>query len=154
MKYPYKGAGVALFKKVDGEYQVLLGKRKYRPYAGKWCIPGGKYELKDLTFFTAARRELREETGLDLCYDVKVVQIGETVYDYIKLPFFKWKTYMYEVPFDFPVPDPEEIHEFSEMKFIPISDIKKNELAFGVKREIKKFLKRSGERTVTPTWSL
>ena len=140
MKLPYKGAGVALFKKADGEYQVLLGNRKYKPQAGKWSIPGGGYELKDLTLFTAARRELKEETGLDLCSDVKAVQIGETVTDYIKLPFFKWNTYMYEVPSDFPVPT--EIREFSEMKFIPISRLGDYKLAFGVKREIKKFCRQ------------
>ena len=135
----YKGAGVALFKKVNGEYQILLGKRKYRPQAGKWSIPGGEYELKDLTLFSAAKRELREETGLDLCYDVKIQKIGESVIYRFKVPFFEWATYMYEVPSDFQAP--ARFHEFSEMKFIPLSELKKYKLAWGVKAEVNKFTK-------------
>ena len=143
MRLPYKGAGVALFKKIDKEYAILLGNRKYKPQAGKWSIPGGGYELKDLTLFTAAKRELLEETGLDLGNDVKLVQKGETVYYHIKFPFFEWKTYMYEVPSDFPTPT--KIREFSEMKFIPLSELGNYKLAFGVKSEIKKFLKETAK---------
>lgn len=142
MKLPYKGAGVALFKKTDNGYAILLGKRKYNPQADKWSIPGGGYELKDLTLYMTARRELHEETGLYL-QDVKLAQIGETVYYHIKFPFFKWKTYMYEVPYDFPAPS--KYHEFYEMKYIPLNTIGNYKLAFGVKKEIKKFLKENAK---------
>ncbi len=142
MKLPYKGAGVALFKKIDYEYAILLGKRKYNPQADKWSIPGGGYELKDLTLYMTAKRELREETGLDL-QDVKLAQIGETVYYHIKFPFFEWKTYMYEVPSDFSAPS--KCHEFYEMKYIPLNTIGNYKLAFGVKKEIKKFLRETAK---------
>lgn len=46
----------------DGKY--LLLRRRKPPYAGCWNLPGGKVEPEDETLEGAARRELREETGL------------------------------------------------------------------------------------------
>lgn len=47
--------------------QVLLGKREGAgTYAsGKWCLPGGYIEFGE-DFLTAAIREVREETGLEV----------------------------------------------------------------------------------------
>ena len=45
---------------------VLLGKRAESSYApGKWCLPGGFVEF-DEDYLTAALREVKEETGLDV----------------------------------------------------------------------------------------
>lgn len=44
--------------------KILLGKRVAGSFqGGKWCLPGGFIEF-DEDFLTAARREVREETGL------------------------------------------------------------------------------------------
>jgi 8-oxo-dGTP diphosphatase len=46
-----------------GPRQVLLIRRKEPPFAGKWALPGGFVE-KDEPLDVAARRELKEETGV------------------------------------------------------------------------------------------
>ena len=43
--------------------RVLMIRRKHDPYAGSWALPGGFLDL-DEPAEVAARRELREETGL------------------------------------------------------------------------------------------
>jgi len=45
--------------------QLLLVKRAMEPRAGWWCLPGGFMEIGENTI-TAAKRELREETGLEV----------------------------------------------------------------------------------------
>lgn len=56
---PLVGIGVVLFR---GD-AVLLVRRARPPLAGAWSFPGGAQELGE-TAEDAARRELREETGM------------------------------------------------------------------------------------------
>ena len=52
----------------DGErLQVLLIERGIEPYKGRWAFPGGFLKM-DETAEEGARRELKEETGLDSAY--------------------------------------------------------------------------------------
>jgi 8-oxo-dGTP diphosphatase len=58
---PRVGVGVILIR--DG--RVLLGKRRNAHGAGSWQFPGGHLEFGE-TVAACARREVREETGLQL----------------------------------------------------------------------------------------
>ena len=62
-RYPTSPVLVAavLVRKDD---KVLLAKRGWDPFKGLWAPPGGSVELGE-TVFQAAKRELREETGID-----------------------------------------------------------------------------------------
>jgi ADP-ribose pyrophosphatase YjhB (NUDIX family) len=57
--YPSAGASVAVFR----GNEVLLVRRGKPPFEGYWSLPGGALQWGE-TVAEAARRELREETGL------------------------------------------------------------------------------------------
>ena len=60
----YPGVGVAVIVR-DDTGRVLMGRRAQGRYAGLWCIPCGRLEW-DEDVRDAAKREFREETGLEV----------------------------------------------------------------------------------------
>lgn len=59
----------------DEDLKVLLIQRDIEPFAGKWALPGGFVHM-DETLEEAARRELREETGLVNVYLEQLYTFG------------------------------------------------------------------------------
>jgi 8-oxo-dGTP diphosphatase len=55
---------VVILTILDGQLSVLLIRRGDHPYRGRWAIPGGFVEERE-NLDAAARRELKEETGID-----------------------------------------------------------------------------------------
>ena len=55
---------IVILSVVDGVLLVLLVERKDKPFKKAWALPGG-FKRPDETLDEAARRELREETGVD-----------------------------------------------------------------------------------------
>jgi 8-oxo-dGTP diphosphatase len=75
--------------------QVVLIRRAQEPRKGEWSIPGGNLELGE-TLSDGVRRELREETGLEVEVGELVEAFeriyrdadGRTRYHYVILDFF------------------------------------------------------------------
>ncbi len=57
--------------------EVLLVKRRYPPFEGRWSVPGGHVEPGE-SILEAARRELLEETGVE-ADPVGVIDVHELV---------------------------------------------------------------------------
>lgn len=64
----------------EGVISVLLIKRKYDPFKGKWAIPGG-FVLNDESLETAVERELQEETGVKINYLEQLYTFGDVERD-------------------------------------------------------------------------
>lgn len=64
----------------EGKISVLLIKRKYEPYKGKWAIPGG-FVLDNESLEDAVERELHEETGVKINYLEQLYTFGEPARD-------------------------------------------------------------------------
>jgi 8-oxo-dGTP diphosphatase len=60
----------------QGDLQVLLIKRRSWPFEGMWAIPGGFINM-DESLETAAKRELREETGVEDVYLEQLYTFGD-----------------------------------------------------------------------------
>ncbi len=73
-EYPRPAVTVDLvaFVREGSTLRVLLVRRKAEPFAGRWALPGGFLNL-DEPAEAGARRELREETGLEVAGPVEPI---------------------------------------------------------------------------------
>lgn len=74
MQRPFVGMGVLVMR--NG--QVLLGKRRGSHGAGFYAAPGGHIEYGE-SFEAAARREVREETGLEIT-ELRLLAVGNYLF--------------------------------------------------------------------------
>lgn len=70
---PIVGVGVVVIK----EDKVLLIRRGNEPNKGKWSIPGGGQELGE-TLKETAKREIREETGIEI-KELKLLDVVDLI---------------------------------------------------------------------------
>lgn len=60
----------------DGELAILLVRRGLAPHRGRWALPGG-FVLDDEDLESAARRELAEETRVEIAHVEQLQTYGE-----------------------------------------------------------------------------
>ncbi len=73
--HPYVAADIVVFTVTAARLQALLVKVAHGPLAGRWAFPGGFIGL-DEPPDTAARRELREHTGVARLYLEQLYTFG------------------------------------------------------------------------------
>ncbi len=69
---PMVTVDLAVFTLVEQSLRVLMIRRGRDPFAGQWASPGGFLEM-DEAAEAGARRELREETGLEVAGPVEPI---------------------------------------------------------------------------------
>ena len=76
-EYPHPAVTVdiVIFTIRDDQLKLLLIRRAYKPYRGKWALPGGFVNMNE-DLDTAARRELKEETGVAGVYLEQLYTFG------------------------------------------------------------------------------
>jgi 8-oxo-dGTP diphosphatase len=74
--HPAVTVDVVIFTVRKDELKVLLIKRALKPYKGRWALPGGFVGI-DESLIDAAKRELREETGVAAAYLEQLYTFGE-----------------------------------------------------------------------------
>ena len=74
--YPAISVDVIIFTLRENDLQMLLVQRKHPPFEGRWAIPGGFVGGKE-SLEAAARRELKEETGVHDVYLEQLYTFGD-----------------------------------------------------------------------------
>lgn len=74
MKFNYPRVGIGVMIQNEKE-EVLLGLRKGSHGEGEWAFPGGHLEMGEKIFETA-KREVKEETGLDVD-EFKIISVAD-----------------------------------------------------------------------------
>lgn len=62
----------AFLKNSEGKYLILKRSQKYGKFADKWDLPGGRIEV-GTTLFDNLKREVREETQLEIVSEPKLI---------------------------------------------------------------------------------
>ncbi|MBL8058441.1 MAG: NUDIX hydrolase [Anaerolineales bacterium] len=73
---PLLAVDVVIFSLRQRDLQLLLVRRRYPPFKGRWAIPGGFVHVAE-SLEQAARRELEEETGVHAVYLEQLYTFGE-----------------------------------------------------------------------------
>jgi len=73
---PWVTVDLVVFTLLQKALHVLLVKRRSPPFAGMWALPGGFVQMEE-SLEEAARRELREESGVSEVYLEQLYTFGD-----------------------------------------------------------------------------
>jgi len=118
---------------------VLLVRRAYPPYEGKWALPGGAVEFWE-RLEEAVKREVLEETGVEVkplkvhgIYEIMVEEKGRK-YHFVVLCFLC----------DYLRGEPKPGTDASEVKWFGLGEVLSAELTPSTAKAIKELLNRNG----------
>ena len=74
--HPAVSVDIVVFTIRDNQLKLLLIRRAYAPYKGKWALPGGFVDIEE-SLEQAASRELQEETGVSSVYLEQLYTFGD-----------------------------------------------------------------------------
>lgn len=119
-KYPRVGIGVMIRNKKG---QVLMGLRKGSHGSGEWSFPGGHMEFGERIFETA-KREVKEETGLDI-EEFKLISVADEM-RYIKTDGKHYLNIGVEGEYQSGEPNLEEPDKWETWKWFDLNDLPNN----------------------------
>ncbi|MBD3280456.1 NUDIX domain-containing protein [Candidatus Dojkabacteria bacterium] len=112
-----------LIPRKDDPDTVLLTKRNMHPHKGKYDLPGGFFEYGE-TVEEGAKRELKEELGLDL--ELKgIIGVELNDYKYQQYNYQHTTIYFIAEAIEKP-PGIADKHENSEVRFFDLDDLESN----------------------------
>ena len=116
---------VLLATRADGQRCVLLIRRGWDPYVGRWALPGGHVDAGEQTA-VAARRELLEETGVDVGSLGLVGVYAAPGRD----PRGRYVTFAYAATLAGPPPMPTAGDDATEARWWPVVELAPQQMAF------------------------
>lgn len=122
--YRESAVAIVLFESNNQIECILTQRPEYDgSHSGQVSFPGGKKELSDTNLEATARRECREEIGVELSLEH---YLGELSPVYIPVSRFLVLPYVYFLP---SIPTfVRDAHEVAEIFTFPLFDLKKEEL--------------------------
>ncbi len=128
---PLVGVGAVVLR--DGE--VLLVQRGRAPRRGMWTFPGGLVELGE-SVYEAARRELREETGVD-AIPLDVVDVYEVI-ERDEAGVVRYHFVIVEVVMRYRAGEPVAADDAADARWVPVDALEEAGVGPGVDRVVHK----------------
>lgn len=125
----------ACYLEVDNQI-LLIQQEKGGTDEGQWGVPAGKLELNE-TPEMAAKRELFEETGIQLLSPAQIIYLTTL---YIRKPDLDYIYYMFRVPLN-KKPSIKLSVEHSDYRWVSRDDLRKLPLRPGVKEALQYYRK-------------
>lgn len=117
------------FVKKDGKYLMLHRGKNKRIMPGVWMAPGGHIEFNE-GLFEATRREVREETGLEIT-NLKVKAVGTAL-----LEDLKQELYFQFVTADYKKGEVLNNKDGGELEWLTLEEILKKETLLAELKEV------------------
>lgn len=135
--WPRAAASAAIFR----GSKVLIAERGAGPMRGSWSLPGGKIEPGE-TAAAAARREIKEETGLDVTLS-GLIDLHEVIHTDPQRGLLVH--YIIAVHYGTSLEgEPRAATDISDARFVGLGDLERYRMTDGAVRFIKEGYRRLG----------